>query len=87
MADLREELAQRLWRIELGPDPDGEPPWYGATGPARKAMRRLADEVIRQMEWARSRCISVVAPISAVAEQELIESDSFLTLAPPDWKP
>lgn len=75
---LREQLARRLAKIsEDQPylddfDADENPAW-GA----------LADEVIRQMEWARINCADLIAPEGTMDVDTMVP----LTLAPPEWKP
>jgi hypothetical protein len=52
---------------------------YDLVGPPADAMfSSIADECLRQMEWARTEC----SPYAHECWHEVP-----LTLAPPDWKP
>lgn len=72
---LREQLAKRLGEIMKS---------YGYEN-------ALADEVIRQMEWARKRCGPRHAPpvYTEYGSRPIHVEGGFdaLTLAPEDWKP
>lgn len=105
---LREELAQRMAEIEHQIRKDREPEFLGPGVPGRAFLilnqdirQALADECIRQMEWARRECDRVAAchwggpehpecgdPNACCGEaiRENMAKDP-LTLAPDGWKP
>jgi len=74
MSDLREDLAGKLWKE-----------WEGlglATGElAMHRFERVADECIRQMEWAAAN------GFNHCCSRGLHNPLDPLTLAPEDWKP
>lgn len=80
MADLREQLAQRLAAVVPTSN-------YGAELDLRKVQEKfygaLADECLRQMEWARHECSTGPGDSEGVE----LDFDQPLTLAPEDWKP
>jgi hypothetical protein len=85
MSDLRETLALRLRHVTyangFGVNPAGSVDEFG---------RILADECIRQMEWAReATLVSVSEPGRDWAENRREHPDRYpaLTTAPPDWRP
>lgn len=90
MTDLREQLARRLGSIK----------WPGLADPLNKRVADeevdagqgnsatwgdLADECIRQMEWARHP----FTPVKPIEEGDWSEPAPWfpLTPAPNDWKP
>ena len=88
MADLREKLATRLltaygegYERVARPDPDNP---GGTVINVVEAWNCVADECIRQMEWARTECVESVD--SYDAGNSWLKNKS-LTPAPDDWKP
>ena len=87
MADLREKLAARMDAIMQR--------YFGHEGAYAGYAETLADECIRQMEWARRHC----CPVSKYESIEIdktkypgmsgirIVGTNPLTPAPDDWKP
>jgi len=76
VSNLREELARRLstiWQKEMQDEPDADVHWNA-----------IADECIRQMEWARREC---VIPFQPDYDECEIDYSAPLTFAPADWKP
>lgn len=80
---LREELARwfmavhHRWEHGMPLGPNTCPECAGLTKPKTSdPWYVMADEVIRQMEWAHQHCVDWD-----------MEEPSALTLAPPDWKP
>lgn len=72
---LRDELVQRLADVAKSAEvKEGADGIYG----------KIANEVIRQMEWARRHCVEIYIPDYDEAELNI---DVDLTTAPPDWKP
>lgn len=93
MSDLREQLANRLANVGGGTICVGEND-FGAHA-FRENLEKwlaLADECIRQMEWARRKC---ARPRRDDHKDPSMPSAVFhipgtyvdLTLAPEDWKP
>lgn len=88
---LREEMARRL--IEVGNsayDQIKNEDRIQAGAAFRLYYGILADEVIRQMEWARRECGEYFRIPSGVTPEpgKLIPLEEVpLTLAPEDWKP
>ena len=80
---LREDLARRLTGILNGTMVHTETSPEGFPGMTRADMGPVADECIRQMEWARQKTTYVTS--IDYDEDEVAWGD--LTLAPPDWKP
>ena len=88
--ELRTELCQRLFDIACAADPYGNP--RVADRPLLRIRLEwcleiqlaLADEVIRQMEWARRKRRPLHSQPDSNSE---IIGWTDLTLAPPDWKP
>ena len=72
MSNLREELADQLFRA-----------WHAAV-PGSNGWLLVADECIRQMEWARREC---VIPFQPDYDECEIDYSAPLTLAPKDWQP
>ena len=79
---MREELAKRLWQVrhpswilpDRGLDEAGEPGWFA-----------LADEVVRQMEWARQ--MKAYRTDARGSRYFTVDATSPLTPAPDEWKP
>jgi hypothetical protein len=57
---------------------------YGGP-PPNPTFGDLADEVLRQMEWARRECVTSVD--SFQAGNSWLDYDQTMTLAPPGWQP
>lgn len=78
---LREELAARLARIMNR--------YFGHEGAYPGFDLALADECIRQMEWARNECTGEHwEGDGRDGTRHLVDrSELPLTLAPEDWKP
>lgn len=92
VSDLREELAKRLydsathqnWTL-LKDNPS--PPWDKSGSISREWWRNIADECIRQMEWARRERSLPLWKYSSDQIDNVIVGWVPLTLAPPDWQP
>lgn len=85
MDDLREKLAERFADIFLARYGDGSP--YATLNTwQREKWLEMADECIRQMEWARHECpfewAGTPDPVTKAGSP-----DAILTPAPPDWRP
>lgn len=76
MRDLREKLAVRLWLVSLG---DAVPKVLTHTPNhfVMEGWRRLANECIRQMGWARLQ--------GGLAADGQLPGPDTLTPAPDDW--
>lgn len=89
---LREELGERLYRVgnmmdEPLIDKDSKPPEWAVCGSmTRECWRSLADECIRQMEFARHECPFEWAG-TPNPETFAGSPEAILRLAPEDWKP
>ena len=89
---LREDLAVLLANNHDAPIVDSDGFVESVTNsPGRNMNRwlRLAAEVLRQMEWARSHCLDGVTRLeeSASGKIEAVKFSNPLTLARDDWKP
>jgi hypothetical protein len=87
---LREAIGKRLYEIgNFMRDPiviPDTPEWEVSGSMNRECWRKLADECIRQMEWARHECCFEWA--GTPDEVTLAGSrDAILRIAPDDWKP
>lgn len=87
MADLREEVARRLYRAQT-PLGNHQVPWERTAAWHQDRFCRIADECIRLMEWARRECnawevVERSAPWAEVAEFEQLVP---LTLPPDTWE-
>lgn len=84
----REQLARRLHDRWLNHDREKHPA-LGRLPPLSDATVlswfAVADECIRQMEWARRCC--QWTPVTWKMSSEEIAARNPLTFAPPDWKP
>lgn len=83
MSDLRDQLVRRLSGVGQGIE-------HRERAQAREVYesfyRALADEVIRQMEWARHDAMrEFVTDDAKEVRRDLAKL--LLTLAPEDWKP
>ena len=89
---MREQLAQRLFEARYGKVDegftryDGEASWMQDT---EKLWCDVADECIRQMEWAYAKGhndsgVTKIVPNAYLLSEAIPE---HLTLAPDDWKP
>lgn len=90
MSDLREQLANRLANVGGGTICVGEND-FGAHA-FRENLEKwlaLADECIRQMEWARTECVGERwGGDGRDGTRHIVDrSELLLTLAPEDWKP
>ena len=85
MSDLRDKLAERLCNITL-PLMGDATPWQRAQRHTKDYYRKMADECIRQMTWARRGHGSVW--FGGVEHKNLpLMIESPPSLAPEDWKP
>ena len=88
---LREDLAKRLAKVLNGAIVRAETTPEGFPGMTRADMGPVADECIRQMEWARQRCGRESAPptYTEYGSRPIHGMGALktLTLAPPDWNP
>lgn len=97
---LVDEMARRLYEVaETSPFAHGNE-WKYASMAERSAFERVAEECLRQMEFAR-RCVSVSGPTTIestdlrfgeiVPVTKIIAPGGIrlgdLTLAPPEWLP
>jgi hypothetical protein len=80
---LKDELSRRLVGILNGTIVHTETTPQGFPGMTRADMGPVADECLRQMEWA----FSEGAALSCYAHTEDDEKMETHGLAPPDWKP
>jgi len=103
MNDLRERFAKRLWDIDPRRWPNKPDLIIGGfaetdiRGAGGLTYGILADECIRQMEWARNNCVDVVTRgreyevPSMGGGTEITWSETHeardLTLAPDSWTP
>jgi hypothetical protein len=83
---LREELARRVWDVAEAADPH---PNAGCLEWSDEVGNALADEVIRQMEWARRGRFRTAGSCDGGTVCRGSEMDWIdpVNLAPPDWKP
>ena len=82
----REDLAEILARAaDSAFVPEGLNFAGGSIYEEERELAR-ADEVLRQMEWARRRC-QIFVTTWKMNSEEVAERDNPLTLAPKDWKP
>lgn len=75
---LRDDLARRLQVVGLR-----ESVWTGSF----EHWEWLADECIRQMEWARTQCVGEQWEGDADDRHVVDRSQLGMTLAPSDWRP
>lgn len=93
---LREQLANRL-RATLGLGPSKSSHSAVVIGSEAEMFDRLADEVIRQMEWARHECDRIAenhwdgecpdGQACCVEHVRQVTASTPLTAAPPNWQP
>lgn len=91
MSDLREQLAKRMWEIDPRRWP-GKPDLI-ISGFANTDLRgagglsygNIADECIRQMEWARRNCL--YGPSEIPGGSAICLTFNPISIAPEDWKP
>lgn len=101
MSDLRHQVAEALYLAFWDADPKVPTEvavWMAATKgmdsgkPIDEAWLSVADECLRQMEWARTHCQQtggepLLGHFSGQGEQQYRSVFvPVLTLAPPDWK-
>lgn len=96
MSDLRHQVAEALYLAFWHADPKVPTEaavWMAATKkmesgkPIDEAWLSVADEAIRQMEWARRHCGEYFVVPGNMEPGKLVPLEEIsLTLAPPEWK-
>ena len=85
MTDLRDAIAQRLCDLTLARMGDSTP-WQTSARHTKDYYRHMADECIRQMEWARTGWIASKGSNGSTFYTNA-NPPIPLTPAPDDWKP